>query len=210
MSDRRTYDNLADDRGVQDSVSYSKKELNRISEFGLYAISQLGNSINIDGDIQMFLGQSSKLKDLLSSSYRELGIGGITLKEAKESLNAALKGDYIYPGDEENAGSSPLQNGLNVESPTFKDSQFNTLSPAFDESNITVFAQIGESHGVHSSHSHSGAHDLQKGFAENPRTRSVECRIGGAQNDAFNRHDQIKHLMPLAVLVISAVWGAKR
>ena len=206
FSDRGTYANLADDRGAQNSVSYSKKDLNRISEFGLYAIAQLGNSINIDGDIQMFLGPSSKLKDLLSSSYRELGIGSVTLKEAKESLNAALKGDYVYPGDEDNAGSSPLQNGLNVESPTFKDSQFNTLSPAFGEDNITVFAQLGESHGLHSGHSHSDAHNLsKKDLLRIHGTRAVERRIGSDQNDrlqptrsskAFNAtggvgHDQL-------------------
>jgi hypothetical protein len=64
FSDRRTYSNLADDRGEKDPVTYSENDLNRISKFGLYAIAQLGNSINIDGDIQMFLGQSSKLKSL--------------------------------------------------------------------------------------------------------------------------------------------------
>ena len=112
-----------------------------------------------------------------------MGIGGITLKEAKESLNHALKGDYVYPGDKDNAGSSPLQNGLNVESPTFKDSHL-ILSAPFDENNITVFAQIGGSHGVHSGHSHSDDQSFsKKDLLRIHATRSGERRIGGAQND---------------------------
>ena len=206
FSDRRTYSNLADDRGKKDPATYSENDLNRISEFGLYAIAQLGNSINIDGDIQMFLGQSSKLKSLLSSSYRELGSGNSTLKIAKEDLNSVLKGDYIYPGDEKNAGSSPLQNGLNVESASFKDSEFNTLNSAFSANETTKFARIGEAHGNHGGHSHSHAEDLsRKDLIRIHGTRSVDRRIGGAQNDrlqptrsnkAFNAtggvgHDQL-------------------
>ena len=206
FGDRKTYLNLAADRGQKDPDTYSKDDLNRISEFGLYAIAQLGNSINIDGDIQMFLGQSSKLKGLLSSSYRDLGRGNSTLKQAKESLNEALKGDYIYPGDEKNEGSSPLQNGLNVESASFKDSQFNTLNSAFGSNKTTKFARIGEAHGSHGGNSHSHAEDLsKKDLIRIHGTRSVDRRIGGAQNDrlqptrsnkAFNAtggvgHDQL-------------------
>ena len=206
FDDRDTYVNLAEDRGTNDPVNYSKKELNRISKFGLYAIAQLGNSINIDGDIQMFLGKSSKLKGLLSSSYRELGSGNSTLKAAKESLNSALKGDYMYPGDEEYAGSSPLQNGLNVESSSFKDSEFNVLNSSFETDVTAKFAQIGESHGTHGGHAHSHVEKLsKKDLMSIHGTRAVERRIGGAQNDrlqptrlhkAFNAtggvgHDQL-------------------
>jgi hypothetical protein len=154
----------------------------------------------------MFLGQSSKLKSLLSSSYRELGSGNSTLKAAREDLNSVLKGDYIYPGDENNAGSSPLQNGLNVESASFKDSEFNTLNSAFGANETTKFSRIGEAHGLHGGHSHSHAEDLsKKDLIRIHGTRFVDRRIGGAQNDrlqptrsnkAFNAtggvgHDQL-------------------
>ena len=206
FGDRKTYLNLADDRGRKDRTNYSSDDLDRISKFGLYAIAQVGNSINVDGDIQMFLGASPKLKNLLSSSYRKLGRGDISLKAAKRKLDQALKGDYVYPGEEKYEGSSPLQNGLNVESPSFKDSEFNVLSSAFDVGSTTKFAQIGEAHGTHGGHSQSHGDELsKKELAEIHGTRAVERRIGGAQNDrlqpvrarkAFNAtggvgHDQL-------------------
>ena len=176
FNDKTTYLNLADDRGKPNDASYTKNDMNKISEFGLYAIAQIGNSINIDGDIEMYMGPSTKLKGLLSSSYRSLGLGEQTLNESINQLNANLKGNYTYPGEAKYDGSSPLQNGLNVESPSFIDSEYNTLSPEFSDTSNTTFLELGSSH----AHHHAG-HNSE--FSDLSSFDQALSRTGTRQND---------------------------
>ena len=134
--------------------------------------------MNIDGDIEMYMGPSEKLKGLLSSSYRLIGSGEETVEQSIERLNSDLKGDYAYPGDAKYDGSSPLQNGLNVESDKFVDSEYNVLSPEFNDSSTTTFLELGSTHSHHhgDSHHHSEYSDLSGYDARLSRT-------GTRQND---------------------------
>ena len=189
LDERSSYSNLADDRGLPDAEQYNSTELETIAEFGLYAIAQIGNSINIDGDIEMYMGPSQKLKGLLSSSYRLLGSGEETVEQSIERLNSDLKGDYAYPGDAKYDGSSPLQNGLNVESDKFVDSEYNVLSPEFNDSSTTTFLELGSTHSHHhgDSHHHSEYSDLSGYDARLSRT-------GTRQNDRVKPLEQSESL----------------
>ncbi len=178
FGERSSYMNLAEDRGLSDVSQYNSSELSEIAEFGLYALAQIGNSINVDGDIEMYMGPSEKLKGLLSSSYRLIGSGEETVEQSIERLNRDLKGDYIYPGDAKYDGSSPLQNGLNVESESFVDSEYNVLSPEFDDTSTTTFIELG------STHSHHGAHSRSHGeYSDLSGYDSRLSRTGTRQND---------------------------
>ena len=114
LSDRSTYRMIADDfSGV---TPIDSRRLSNIVDFGLYLDAQIVNNMNIDGDIMMYLGPSQAIKDLLRTSYASITADPATVRQALSALNTSLRGNYSYPL----GTSSPLANGLNVESSTYE------------------------------------------------------------------------------------------
>ena len=114
LSDRSTYRMIGDDFTAVTPVDAQR--LANIVDFGLYFDAQVVNNMNVDGDIMMFLGPSQAMKDLLKTSYASITANPVTVPLALGALNASLKGNYTYPL----GASSPLANGLNVESSTYE------------------------------------------------------------------------------------------
>jgi hypothetical protein len=56
------------------------------------------------------------MKDLLKTAYASITANPVTVPLALGALNASLRGNYTYPL----GASSPLANGLNVESSTYE------------------------------------------------------------------------------------------
>ena len=187
LDERSSYSNLADDRGCLTLNNTIQQSLRR-SPNSACTIARLVTA-SILTVISRCVWGLQKLKGLLSSSYRLVGSGEETVEQSIERLNSDLKGDYAYPGDAKYDGSSPLQNGLNVESDKFVDSEYNVLSPEFNDSSTTTFLELGSTHSHHhgDSHHHSEYSDLSGYDARLSRT-------GTRQNDRLKPLEQSESL----------------
>ncbi|MFM7085451.1 MAG: multicopper oxidase domain-containing protein [Cyanobium sp.] len=135
---RSTYRMIGD--SFRQEKPISPQALSNIETFGMYLDQQLVNNMNVDGDILMYLGASSKVQRLLRTAYRSIDADPRSLRQAIDTLNREIRGDYIYPM----GPSSPLANGLNVESPTYSPMISTTLHRAFGKP--PVIADPNETH----------------------------------------------------------------
>lgn len=147
LRDRNTYRMIGDAYSKVTPIASAR--LQNIETFGLYLDQQLVNNMNVDGDILMYLGPSEKVRNLLRTSYRSIEADPASLDQAITALNRNLRGDYSYPM----GPTSPLANGLNVESPTYTPMLSTTLNPAFGKPPL-----IADPHdaGGHGGHGHGG------------------------------------------------------
>jgi FtsP/CotA-like multicopper oxidase with cupredoxin domain len=133
LADRSSFGLIHDDRS--DSVThYTPKTLDNIKSFGLYLDAQLVNNMNLDGDIEIYLGESPRLRRLLFDSFKAINSSDRSLAKAKRSLGQTLSGNYSYPL----GNSSPIANGLNVDGSSYT-STFTQLNPSLlDSSSVLV------------------------------------------------------------------------
>jgi FtsP/CotA-like multicopper oxidase with cupredoxin domain len=142
LSDRSSFGLISDDRSSS-IPSYAPATLENIKNYGLYLDAQLVNNMNLDGDIFMYLDESSRLRRLLFDSFQSINSSDRSLSKAKRSLGRALSGDYSYPLGQ----SSPLANGLNVGGSSYS-STFTLLNSNLLDSSSVLVADTS----VHSHH----------------------------------------------------------
>ncbi|MFM7676456.1 MAG: DUF4114 domain-containing protein, partial [Synechococcus sp.] len=140
LSNRSTFRMIGDD--YQGFTPISSGRLANIATFGLYLDAQLANNMNLDGDIEMYLGYSEKAYALLASAADVISSDPASIRVAELALDAALKGNYSYPM----GPSSPLANGLNVESPTYSAMMSTKLSSSFAETPVIADPNAGHNH----------------------------------------------------------------
>lgn len=145
LSNRSTFRMIGDD--YQGFIPIAPERLANISTFGLYLDAQFANNMNLDGDIEMYLGYSDKAYALLASAADAITSDPASIRAAELALDAALKGNYAYPM----GTSSPLANGLNVESPTYTAMMSTKLSSGFAEPPVIADPNAGHNHNGHSS-----------------------------------------------------------
>ncbi|MFM7312740.1 MAG: hypothetical protein ACKO0M_06175, partial [Cyanobium sp.] len=134
LSKRSTYQMIGDD--YISTTTIDPATLANIKTFGLYVDLQLANQMNVDGDIQMFLGPSSKAAGLLRTSWTTITADPSSVVAAISAFNQALRGNYAYPNGLPTVTSSPLANGLNVESSSYKPMISTSLSDAFGQAPV--------------------------------------------------------------------------
>jgi hypothetical protein len=167
LSKRSTYTMLGE--SYKTGINYSADTLANISTYGLYALSQIATDINVYGDIQMYLGQNEKVIQLLKDSYRGINDSIDSIGTAIANLNSSLLGNYHY-ASANGSPSSPLANGLNVESSTFQDG-INTLASGFASS--TAFISAGASSILNPSSTSSSPSKTETG-SSNDRVNSIK------------------------------------
>lgn len=138
LQNRSTFRMIGDEyKGV---TTLTQEKLANIVTFGLYLDAQLANNMNLNGDLEMYLGYSAKAHALLANSAAPITSDPVSIEAAELLLNAALKGTYSNPL----GPSSPLASGLNVESPTYSPMMSTMISPAFGQP-IVIPKPIGTS-----------------------------------------------------------------
>jgi len=143
LSKRSTYRMIGDSYVSLTPIDPAR--LTNIAAFGLYADLQLVNNMNIDGDLLMYLGASPALQQLLTNAYASITADPASIAPAISAFNQVLRGNYRYPM----GFSSPLANGLNVESPTYSPMFSTTLNPAFGAPPVIADAHAAHGGGQH-------------------------------------------------------------
>lgn len=128
LEDRSTYRMLGDDFVGEKPLP--EDVLANVVSYGAYVLAQAAHNMNVYGDIQMYLEPSDKLLNALNTGYQSITGDPITLTKALSDFNSMLRGNYSYPSLN-GEPTSPLANGLNVESSSYTEMLATYLSSAF-------------------------------------------------------------------------------
>jgi FtsP/CotA-like multicopper oxidase with cupredoxin domain len=153
LADRSTYRMLGDE--FQARMDLPEPVMANIIAYAFYALAQVAHDMNVHGDLLMYLGPSQKIMTILKTGYMSITEDPATLVTAINDFNFLLRGNYAFPSPN-GEPTSPLANGLNVESPSYQEMISTYLHPAFGAPPMVA------EHSGHQDHMvdvHSGHHD---------------------------------------------------